>query len=246
MQLDTIKQAKVANLQRQILAWQGYKDKDESSQSLGLGALEHAFPGQTFPLSCIHEFIADKYEDEAATSGFIGGLLATLLNKGGVCIWIGSTQQLFAPALKAFGVHPDQVIFICMKREKDILWALEETLKCVEIQVVVAEIKDLDFIQSRRLQLAVEKSKVTGLILRTAIRQQMTTACAARWHVRPLPSMVVDGLPGVGFPLWAIHLLKVRNGNPGYWEVAWQSNRFTIISKQVPNEKQRIIDLKVG
>jgi protein ImuA len=246
MQANTTQRTEVARLQRQILAWQGYKEKDETSKSLGLGLLEHAFPGQTFPLSCIHEFIADKQEDEAATSGFIGGLLATLLQQGGVCIWIGSTQQLYAPALKTFGVAPEQVIFIRMQREKDILWALEESLKCADIQVVVAEIQDLDFIQSRRLQLAVEKSKVTGLLLRTAVRQHMATACAARWQVRSLPSTVVDGLPGVGFPLWSVDLLKVRNGNPGSWEVGWQRGQFTLAHKEVNVEQQRVVDLKVG
>src|SRR5690606_34274184 len=82
------------------------------------------------------------------------------------------------------------------------------------------------FVQSRRLQLAVEKSRVTGLILRCNPRIVGSTACTARWRIRSLPSVLEDGLPGVGFPRWEVELLKVRNGNPGCWQLEWSHERF--------------------
>ncbi len=232
MQEAVDKQKTITDLQRQILAWQGFKEPNGQSTSLGLGELEQAFPEKKFPIGVIHEFVTSCAEDEAASTGFIAGLLSELMRKGGTALWIGNTQELFAPAIRTFGIEPDRMVFICMHRDKDILWALEEALKCSALRVVIAEVKDLGFVESRRLQLVVERSKVTGLVLRTAARMQMTTACAVRWQVRAMPSVVLDGLPGVGFPAWEVAVLKIRNGNPSQWHVAWQNNTFQIKQRQ--------------
>src|SRR5690606_29171741 len=148
-----------------------------------------------------------------------------LMQKRGIGLWISRSTQLFAPAMKSFGLDPDRLIFVQMDKEKDILWALEEALKCEGIGVVIAEIQDINFLQSRRLQLAVEKTKVTGFVLRMQPRSLGATTCAARWHIRSLPSHVEGDIPGVGFPEWEVELLKVRNGNPSRWQVRWKQNQ---------------------
>ncbi|MGZ3834096.1 MAG: ImuA family protein, partial [Mucilaginibacter sp.] len=105
---------------------------------------------------------------------------------------------------------------------------------------VVTELREISFAQSRRLQLAVESSKVTGFILRNDPRKVGTTTCVARWQITPLPSVLDDELPGVGFPRWQIDLLKVRNGSPGSWTLEWQNGRcIPIEEKAVINELQQ-------
>ena len=42
------------------------------------------------------------------------------------------------------------------------MWAIEEALKCDGLAAVIGEMKELSFTNSRRLQLAVEKSHVTN------------------------------------------------------------------------------------
>jgi protein ImuA len=39
---------------------------------------------------------------------------------GGVCVWISTARNLFPPALKIFGVIPEQVIFIDVQKEKEV------------------------------------------------------------------------------------------------------------------------------
>ncbi len=150
-----------------------------------------------------------------------------------VCIWIGAARSLFPAALKTFGIEPDQMIFIDLKKEKDALFVMEETLKYNRIVSVIAEIKDISFKESRRLQLAAEQSRVTGFILRHQLRVLNTIACVSRWRVTSLPSELSDGLPGVGFPRWNIELLKVRNGKPGNWKVEWSFNRLKEIEENI-------------
>lgn len=237
----------ISQLQKKILRWQGFKPAAGPKNLVGLGPVEHAFPNGVFPTGSIHEFICEAPEQAAASSGFIGGLLSILMRKGSICLWISKSRTLFPPAIKAFGVEPDRIVFIDMKSEKDILWAMEEALKCSGLAAVVAELHGMDFVQSRRLQLAVEKSRVTGFVLRSHLLQIGTTACAARWRISPVPSVLEPGMPGVGLPRWKVELLKVRNGNPGVWMLEWSSERFIPVDEPVKRANMvRTLGQKTG
>lgn len=220
----------ISQLQQKMLHWQGYQATAAHTVRMGLGPVEQAFPNGVFPAGSIHEFIAAAPEQAAASSGFIGGLLARLMRQEGVCLWISASRTLFPPAIGAFGVTPDRIVFIDMKRERDILWATEEALKCSGLAAVVTELRELDFAQSRRLQLVVEKSRVTGFVLRSRPLRIGNTACAARWQISPAPSAPEAGMPGVGLPRWRVELLKVRNGSPGAWTLEWAAGRFAPVA----------------
>jgi len=222
----------ISQLKKDILLWEGFKTPVAGADdSFGLGPIEAAFPNGIFPVGAVHEFLTTEPEHAAATSGFMGGILARLMRHNGVCLWISKARTVFPPALKVFGVPPDRVIFIDLQREKDLLWVTEEALKCDGLAAVIAELPGISFTQSRRLQLAVESSKVTGFILRTDPKKLGTTACVARWQITHLPSEPENGLPGVGFPRWQVELLKVRNGNPGCWKVEWVAGRFVPVTE---------------
>jgi len=125
-----------------------------------------------------------------------------------------------------FGIAPDKIIFIDLKKENQMLWAMEEALKCDGLSAVIGEINELSFTASRRLQLVVEQSQVTGFILRNNPRSINTTACVTRWKITSLPSELAEAIPGVGFPRWNVDLLKIRNGKPGNWQIEWAAGKF--------------------
>lgn len=222
----------ITRLRQNILQWEGYKAPVSGKHcAFGLGLIENAFPHQTFPSGAIHEFLCGRDYQTSASCGFLCGLLKQLMLQGGYSIWISSKRNIYPPALKQFGLDPGRILFIDLDREKEILWVMEECLRSQGVKAVVAELRDLNFTQSRRLQLAVEASHVTGFILRDDQQKISSTASAARWRIKPLPSNLEEGLPGVGFPRWKVELLKVRNGNPGVWEVEWSGNEFHILSQ---------------
>ena len=226
----------VSQLKKQILQWEGFIPPIAGkANGVGLGALESSFPNGVFPTGAIHEMICPTQEHTAATAGLLGGILQSLMEHGGVCLWIGIRRTIFPPAFSRFNVAPDRVIFIDAKQEQEVLWVMEQGLKCEGIAAVVAEVKEISIIQSRRLQLAVETSKVTGFLLRDDPRKLGANTCVARWEVSPLPSKLEEGLPGVGYPRWQVNLLRVRNGNPGSWKLEWQNDSFIIIP-----EKQKL------
>jgi protein ImuA len=214
-------------LKKDILVLQGFKaSPGNTAFDIGLGPVTTAFPNETFPVAAVHEFISTEPEHAAATSGFVTGLLAGLMRGGKACVWISTSRTLFPSALKFFGVEPDKIIFIDLQRQKDLLWAMEEALKCEGLAAVAGEINEISFTSSRRLQLAVEQSRVTGFLLRNRPRNLNTIACVSRWKITPLPSELEDNMPGVGFPRWNVELLKIRNGKPGTWQMEWTGGRF--------------------
>jgi len=235
----------VAHLQQDILRLQGFRSSVQAATDIGLGSIIHAFPNASFPVGAVHEFISPALEDHAATGGFVTGLLSSLAGIKGTLLWISAYRNLFPPALKNFGVEPDHVIFIDLQKEKQVLWAMEEALKCGALTAVVGELHEIDFTASRRLQLAVEQSQVTGFIIRRNLNKLNTTACISRWRISSLPSEAIDDLPGVGWPAWRVELLRIRNGKPGAWKVAWINGRFftreIVLEKSLPapDRKQR-------
>lgn len=221
----------IEQLRKEILSLQGFASTArEQDLCTGLGPINDAFPNHNFPLTAVHEFIAAASEDRASTCGFIAGILSTIMRRRGVVLWIGSKLQVFPHAFRSFGIDPDKIIFIAPEKEKDVLWTIEESLKCEGLSAVVGEVYGLSFDVSRRLQLAVERSHITGFIINRNIKSVANT-CVSRWKVSSLPSEDFDKMPGVGFPRWNIELLKVRNGRTGRWQVEWISGKFRFISK---------------
>src|SRR5579872_1471371 len=125
------KQDIISKLRKNILHWEGCRAPQAGNAgTFGLGPIEKAFPNGVFPVGTIHEMLCPEPEHAAATAGFIGGLLSTLMKKGGACLWISISGKLSPASLMAFNVEPDRVIFVDLKKEKDLLWVMEEALKC--------------------------------------------------------------------------------------------------------------------
>jgi protein ImuA len=226
----------IARLRKEILPLQGLSSSYcDNMLDAGLGNMNEAFPNRCFPFGAVHEFITETTESVSASAGFISGILSGLMKTGGICIWISRNRSIFPPAISSFGINPDQILFVDLQKEKDLLWAMEEALKCKGLQAVVGEISDLSFTVSRRFQLAVEQSHVTGFIIRDNPGNLFPNACVSRWKIKQLPSYSIDYLPGVGFPHWHIELQKIRNGRPGFWDLAWIADGFHQIEKIIPS-----------
>jgi protein ImuA len=216
----------IRQLRREILSLQSSAPlANEAAIDVALGPINAAFPGHSFPVGAVHEFFAARPETTACTSGFIAGILSFIMKNRGAAIWLCKEPVIFPPGLKSFGIDPEKIIFLYLKRQQEILWCMEEALKCKGLSAVIAELHDLDFTASRRLQLAASKSNVTSFIIKHP--SPATTASIARWRITPLPGVAPDiDMPGIGFPQWTVELLRVRNGKTGTWQVQWTEKGF--------------------
>jgi protein ImuA len=244
--LGNTKNEVIERLQSQIISMQGIKKTAHNEAiDIGLGPIENAFPGRTFPIGAVHEFSSQCIENVASTNGFISGIIGRLMTKGGSCVWVCPKRTVYPPALKLFGINPDRIIFVETTSPKEILWTIEEALKCDAWASVVGEVSQLSFTDSRRLQLAVEQSNVTGFIHRINAKSENTVACVSRWKISRIGSNITRRMPGVGLPQWNVQLTKVRNGLPGSWNIGWTGERFQLIQQpaiSVPS----ILKRKVG
>ncbi|MCF0072473.1 Error-prone repair protein ImuA [Dyadobacter sp. CY261] len=218
----------IAKLRSEIMSLQGFRSPAAGSkpEKIDIGPVSAAFTGGIFPKVGVHEFISSTPESAAATAGFMATLAGQLMKEDGICLWVSSRRRVFPLALGFFGIEPDRVIFVDLKKDKDLLWTIEEGLKCDALSAVVGEVKELNLTESRRLQLAVEESKVTGLLHRVSPRLSNPVASVCRWRVNPLPSGRDNTLPGIGFPRWDVQIEKVRNGQAGRWQVQWSEDHF--------------------
>ncbi len=227
------KQDIIERLQREILPLQGYKPVKGHVTDAGLGRIKFAFPGHIFPAGAIHELIGNSKEDMAASAGFTAAIVADLMKRGAVALWVSAARTIFPPALHPFGIPPEKIIFIDCKNERQVAWTLEEALKCEGLAAVIGELREINFTMSRRLQLAVERSRVTGFILRNNPRALNTTASVARWKVTSLPGEHMYNMPGVAHPRWNVELLKIRSGKPGSWQLEYVDGKFRHIMMPV-------------
>jgi protein ImuA len=218
----------ISRLKKDILSLQGFKTL-AGNDRIDIGPMRHAFPNKTFPLGAIHEFICDNRSDAAASCGFVSGLLHYYIKPNSAIVWISGQRTIFPPAFIQFGIQPEQIIFIDVKKRNDILWVMEEALKCGGLAAVIGEMNELNFATSRRLQLAVENSKVTGFIFLQQPKSINTTTCVTRWRISSASSESPDGLPGINHPRWKAELIKVRNGKPGTWMIEWKNKKFQTI-----------------
>jgi protein ImuA len=218
----------VLRLKNDLLKLEGVRAGGIASIDSILGPLRDSFPCGGFPAGAVHEFLFNDCEDSAATAGFISRLLSALMQNSGIAFWISCTNNIFPPSLKTTGIEPHRVVFVDLQTQKEVVWAMDEALKCSALSSVVGEVRELDFTASRRMQLAAEQSGVTCFVLRKHREQQKITptASVSRWKVGHLSSVPIDGLPGIGHPQWKVELLRIRNGRTGSWNLMWSEGGF--------------------
>ena len=190
---------------------------------LGVPEIDRALPGGGLRLDCIHEVGGD----EAAT-GFCVVLLARAGGgggeRGGSLLWLARGDDLYAPGLVRFGIGAGQLLVVSgLNRQADMLWAMEEALRCRALAGVVAEAEVIGRAAGRRLMLAAEGTGVLGLVLSRGGGRRRggvgVSAAVSRWRVTAVPGM---GGGGAGAEArWRVEVLHCRGGRPSEWLVGW-------------------------
>ncbi|WP_444666206.1 ImuA family protein [Cereibacter changlensis] len=133
----------------------------------------------------------------------------------GPLVWIQPRHAPEIPMLRGLprGVG-ERLHLLRPAGETDLLWCLEETLRAPPIGLVIAEPeKPLSLTAGRRLQLAAETGRTTGLLL---IRQGAgSPATETRWSCEPEAGERRDST----LHRWALN--KNKKGTTGSWILDW-------------------------
>lgn len=217
------KRAQLAALRRQ-LAVDAVFDTERRVLRLGAATIDAALPWEGLPCGALHE-IRGQAMDGAAT-GFCAALLARFSAGAQSVLWVCENDDLYAPGLAALGLPLDRLIVVRARRSIEILWTLEEALRCRGLGAVLGEIRDIPTAAGRRLQLAARRSGVTALLLRQQTEAPPLTTAVTRWQVVAArsPSTEKEDVD----PHWWVELVRCRgriHTEEGYverWLVEWR------------------------
>ena len=152
---------------------------------------------------------------EAEGSGRHSFAMVQAARHPGPLIWIIPAHATHNPMPRGL---PDgvghRIHLIRPVKEVDLLWATEEALRSPGPNLVISEPdKPLSLTAGRRLQLAAEAGKTTGLML---IREgQGNNATETRWHCAPVAGESRDSTAHQ----WEFK--KNKKGTTGIWTVNW-------------------------
>lgn len=133
----------------------------------------------------------------------------------GPLVWIAPSHIHELPMLRGLprGVGERLHLFRPVG-ETDLLWCIEEALRAAPVSLVIAEPeKPLSLTAGRRLQLAAEAGRTTGLMLIRA--DAGSNATETRWNCEPMASMAADST----LHQWS--LIKNKQGTLGSWVLNW-------------------------
>ncbi len=196
------------------------------SLPLGLPEIDALLPNGGLPTAALHEIEAGPTPSgrvaphDGAALGFAAFLMGRF--RAGTLLWCRHpTGALdappYAPALAAW-FDPARLLMVTARRDEDLLWAMEEGLRCPGIAAVLGETRAADPTAGRRLSLAAEKSGIPALLLR-AQPAPPQSVCATRWRVASAPSPERPGLDAMGAARWRVELRRNRFGRPSVEEM---------------------------
>lgn len=142
------------------------------------------------------------------------------------------------------GLPPDlrhRLIHVVAERPEDVLFALEEGVRCRDLACVIGEItgnpRALNFTASRRLSLAAERHGVPLWLVRLDAARDLSSA-RMRWDVRAAPSLRPrwNG-DAPGQPAWHAELFRARAHPPGEWILRGEEGVLVASSNSVRPEE---------
>jgi protein ImuA len=191
-------------------------------------------------LACgaLHELAPMAPIHLGAASGFAVALAARASGMRGEVLWIVpdfATNEVggpYGPGLELFGVSSARLLLLRVSKPVDVLWAMEEALRCRALACVVAELtgegEAADLTATRRLALAARdgasaRNSGFGLLLRYKTTD-MPSAAMTRWEIASalsVPDALGAPLGSLGRARFDLSLRKNRRGPSGRWLIEW-------------------------
>jgi protein ImuA len=194
-----------------------------SALPLGIPAVDAALGGGLLR-GALHEIAAFSEAHLPAATGFVAGVAKQSScpghDEGKAILWIAEdlgqaeSGALYGPGLDGCGIPPKRLLTVSVAHRRDLLWAMEEALRCRSVGMVVGEMRAgaLDGVTVRRLSLAAAEAGALALLLRAAPPEDASTA-ATRWIVGAAPQST-----------FTARLVRNRRGPLGSWILTWSED----------------------
>ncbi len=182
------------------------------SISSGCQAIDEKLPEGGYAKGSMVEFLQSKVGSGATSLAF---MTAKQAMKGGkYLLVVDSDRHFYPPAARSLGIPLERMIVIHPKERGDMMWSIDQALRCSGIAAVVSKIDRLDDREARRWQLAAEQGGALGLWVRdyrTARGQPSWSDI--QWRIEPQPAPKDAG--GDNRRWLKMSLLRCRSGVGG-------------------------------
>lgn len=226
MSAAAVRTEAIQSLQRQLLATR----QTQTSQQIiptGLKSVDKILPEGGLPTASIIEWVSDDVGLHAASIALKS--IAPMLTLPGCLAIVDERHDFHADAARCHGIPLSRMLLIRPTRaasvpaatshsrfvrqasasRSDALWALEQTARCPGVRVVLTFLDPASSTVMRRLQLAVERSGVTMVLVRPACILHQPSFADLRLHV----TRAQPGLEGfTGHRRLKVQLLRSRHG----------------------------------
>lgn len=227
--LDALRRRIAALERRQAALEDGAQGSAAAPWRAGPERLDAALPADGLAPDGLHEAAGAAHGDGPAAAAFLAALLRRLERRDGrdtvlVCQSRPAALRfgrLHGPGWRDLGLDPGRLLLAAVRRDGDVLWAMEEGLRCGALAAVLAEAEGPDLTASRRLALAAREGATPALLLR---HDGLAPASAAlsRWRVAALPGAADPfDARAPGAPRWRLDLVRCRGGRPIRCDVEW-------------------------
>lgn len=178
------------------------------------------------PLQKDRHVLSEAFPAVAIDAGVLGFVLASCGKSGGPLLWVQdrlSQKETGSPYLP--GLHYKDIMRVDVNRPVDVLWTMEEGLRCKALSCVIGEIWGnpavLDFTVTKRLAMRAEANNLPCWLIRRAASPDLSAA-RNRWRIASLPSQPHPHDPQApGDPRWQVELFRSRTQAPGTWVASY-------------------------
>ncbi|MFK8114178.1 MAG: ImuA family protein [Rubripirellula sp.] len=158
-------------------------DDGEPVLSTGSAAIDGLLPRAGLRVDAITEWVAQTDGCGAAALAMITAAIHLESTPGPLVIVSG--RNFYPPAAIALGVPAERIILVQPNRHPDVVWSVDQALRCQTVAAVWAHLgPNLDDRDARRFQLACEAGRTPGLFVRPLAVRGRPSFADVRFHVR--------------------------------------------------------------
>jgi protein ImuA len=174
----------IDRLARQIRDLQTIARPDGESIPSGCGSMDRLLPTGGYGPGSMVELIRSGATGTGVCS--LALMIAKNAMKDGKFLIVVDTQkQFYPPAVQSLGIPIERVIAIQPTNHADIVWGMDQALRCPAVGAVIADVGSLEDRIARRLQLATEQGGGLGILVRDASSARSQPSWAdVQWQVR--------------------------------------------------------------
>ncbi|MGJ8623177.1 MAG: ImuA family protein [Yoonia sp.] len=171
--------------------------------------------------------LSEAFPAASADPSAVAFALSRLPRTDAPVLWVQdrlSRRQAGRPMLAGLPVQRP-IIMVDLSRAADVLWAMEDGLRCRALAAVIGEVWGdpavLDFTATKRLAMRAEAADVSCWLIRHAASPDLSAA-RDRWRIASLPSAPhPHDTQAPGAPRWALDLFRSRRRPPGQWVASY-------------------------